>query len=60
MTVTPLITPEFDCKECGRHIIRLVGDTRNPHTCAHCIYTPGWHKNPELRRIFDPEMEGPP
>jgi hypothetical protein len=47
---------EFDCVECGRHIIRFAGD--GGVLCALCLFTPGWFRNEELREIFDPEHDG--
>jgi hypothetical protein len=49
--------PEFDCTECGRHIIQICGP--DPSTrfglCAACLALPGWYKDPELRQRLDPD-----
>ena len=47
---------EFDCAECGRHIIQMIPDDR--HLCAECIFMPGWFKNDDLRAVLDPEHDG--
>jgi hypothetical protein len=46
---------EFDCCECGRHIISYgYGSDRPPEPplCAACLMLPGWPSIPELRKIF--------
>ena len=45
---------EFDCCECGRHIVDVMGLVRNPPLCAECLFCPGWFNDPEIARIFDP------
>jgi hypothetical protein len=43
---------EFDCCECGRHIISFgFGSDRPPEPplCAACLMIPGWPSIPELR-----------
>lgn len=47
---------EFDCIDCGRHIIRLVGVPPD-HFCGLCLMWPGWYRDPELRLRLDPEGE---
>jgi hypothetical protein len=45
---------EFDCADCGRHIIALchpAGQTR----CAICKTIPGWFKDPVLREMIAPD-----
>lgn len=46
---------EFDCRECGRHL--LICGRRWPFgpLCALCVAFPGWFNDPEARRLFDPE-----
>jgi hypothetical protein len=45
---------EFDCCECGRHIVAIVADKPpEPPLCVTCIYLPGWHEDPELVRLLD-------
>jgi hypothetical protein len=48
---------EFQCTECGRHIIQICGPPPADHfgLCAACLMLPGWHADPELRRRLDPE-----
>ena len=46
---------EFDCCECGRHIIVLAGPMREPPLCAACLCLPGWVDDPELRAAIDPD-----
>lgn len=44
---------EFDCAECGQHIVDIVADeVRYPAICAHCLYLPGWFYDPTLRKMF--------
>ncbi len=45
---------EFDCAECGFHIIDVSGLVRDPPLCMHCLYLPGWFNDPKLCAIFDP------
>lgn len=44
---------EFDCVECGRHIIQIGGPTTRK--CAACMALPGWFRDPELRERIDPD-----
>ena len=48
---------EFDCVDCGRHIILICG-TRDTRICAICIALPGWFRDPKLREILDPDHDG--
>ena len=41
---------EFDCAECGRHMIVLCGVATK--VCAACHTLPGWHLDPKLRDVF--------
>lgn len=45
---------EFDCVECGRHIISI-GNPSGNCRCGACISIPGWHLDPELRQQIDPD-----
>jgi hypothetical protein len=48
-------TVEFNCAQCGRHIIRMVTTSANDNeTCAECTHVPDWFKDPKLRAILDP------
>lgn len=48
---------EFDCPECGRHIVRFNRfDERR--TCSECQAIPGWYRNPQLVSLFDPLWVG--
>ena len=49
---------EFDCVECGRHIIRFCGRMNEPALCAQCIFMPGWFRDARVRELFDPEHDG--
>lgn len=53
---------EFDCAECGRHIVRFpCGEPAlDPPLCGHCIIIPGWYRDPRLADIFDPEHDRRP
>lgn len=44
---------EFDCSECGTHIIVFTLD-EVPYgaLCALCLALPGWHESFDLRTIF--------
>jgi hypothetical protein len=45
---------EFDCSDCGRHIISLTGPAPF-NICAACMALPGWFHDPNLARILDPD-----
>lgn len=47
---------EFDCCECGCHIIAF-GDPRIPPLCGFCLFLPGWFNEPVLVAVFDPEHD---
>lgn len=53
----PEPVPEFDCSECGRHIVVICGPVNEYRLCAACMMLPGWHDIPELRRRLDPDGE---
>jgi hypothetical protein len=46
---------EFDCVECGRHIIVICGPETDK--CAACISLPGWFLIDEVARIIDPDYK---
>jgi hypothetical protein len=49
-------SPEFDCRECGRHIVPLgnpVLQATHPDLCALCWSIPRWWTDPEMSRVFD-------
>jgi len=50
---------EFDCVECGRHIIRIIGEPYAPALCAACIMVPGWFRDPHLRNAIDADVNPP-
>ena len=50
---------EFDCIECGRHIIVICAPPNMPALCAICITMPGWFNDPQLRERLDPGCEIP-
>jgi hypothetical protein len=45
---------EFKCRDCGRLIVQFGGPVTE--VCATCTVLPGWHRDPVLRRYFDPEV----
>ena len=53
---------EFDCAECGRHIVQMIPD--DSVLCALCIHMPGWFTDEKLCAILDPDyaalQEAPP
>jgi hypothetical protein len=49
---------EFDCVECGRHIIVICGPPTSK--CAACQSLPGWFDDPALARIIDPDLNRDP
>jgi hypothetical protein len=49
---------EFDCVDCGRHIVRMIlfaGE--DGRRCAHCMHMPGWHRDPNIAKLLDPDYE---
>lgn len=48
---------EFDCKECGRHIVVLTGreSWKCEGLCSLCVHLPAWFNDPDLRAVFDPD-----
>lgn len=50
------MSEDFDCVECGRHIVRLHSSWPEK-LCVECVHIPGWFKNPQLKAILDPTYE---
>jgi hypothetical protein len=46
---------EFDCTECGRHIIQIAGPVSPFHLCAACTFLPGWMTMPSVAAAIDPD-----
>ena len=46
---------EFDCCECGVHVVRCDGHLPDPRLCAECLMLPGWAEDPKLRSILRPD-----
>lgn len=46
-------TAEFNCTECGTHVLRYTGD--GPTICMVCAHLAGWQWDPKLRSYFKPE-----
>jgi hypothetical protein len=51
------MTREFDCAECGRHIISF-GYDPGGNLCGVCLNMPGWFRDKRLRDVIDPEHDG--
>jgi hypothetical protein len=49
---------EFDCCECGGHIIRIIPDPAAGPLCATCIHMPGWFRDPRTRELLDADHDG--
>lgn len=49
------VSREFDCVECGRHIVSFGAEVTDIALCALCIFVPGWYRYPELCEKFDPD-----
>ena len=47
---------EFDCMECGRHVVQTIADWNKLPLCAECLYLPGWFQDQALRSMLDPDM----
>ncbi len=50
------IEVEFDCVECGRHIVVVTDNECRRRVCAPCMAIPGWFRDPELRARIDPQQ----
>lgn len=48
---------EFDCTECGRHVIDFAGPVSDPARCATCIHVPVWYEHEMIAQIFDPDHQ---
>jgi hypothetical protein len=50
---------EFDCRDCGVHVFSFPAGSAvwSGQRCGNCQWWPGWHKNPELRAILDPDYK---
>jgi hypothetical protein len=42
---------EFDCCECGVHVICCVPSPIHPY-CELCLWVPGWWQSAKLRKRF--------
>jgi hypothetical protein len=51
---------EFDCCECGRHIVVISGPVPDLPFCGACLFVPGWYRNPDLIQHIDPEYTRDP
>jgi hypothetical protein len=51
---------EFDCADCGRHIVHFGASPGEPLRCASCLFMPGWYEDHELRRVFEPDPDWRP
>lgn len=50
---------EFDCIECGRHIVAFVLCQGVEHgLCVACLMHPGWFKDAAFRGALDPDHDG--
>lgn len=48
---------EFDCAECGQHIVDVIHDeVQYPAVCAWCLNLPGWDRDPALLKMLAPEL----
>ncbi len=53
-------TYEFDCIECGQHVIAIGSPTfREFNLCSLCLALPGWFNSPALVAILRPERKEP-
>lgn len=46
---------EFNCVECGRHIMSFGAEMTDIALCALCIFMPGWYRYPQLCEKLDPD-----
>lgn len=46
---------EFDCADCGRHIVRIIPSAEGAY-CAECLHYPGWFEVPLLCWVLDREL----
>ena len=50
-------TRQFDCIECGRHIMQF-GAASPMKLCGACLMLPGWFRDSRLRAALDPDHDG--
>lgn len=50
---------EFDCADCGRHIVIIAGPA-GTEKCGACQVHPGWYLDPEIAALLDPENDRRP
>jgi hypothetical protein len=58
VTVRELPLQEFDCPDCGRHVVRAVV-LPGPLLCLLCVHLPGWFNDDAMRSIFDADGQLP-
>lgn len=53
---------EFDCADCGRHVIAFPAGSRlfTDGRCNSCAFMPGWFLLPELKRALEPDADWQP
>ncbi|HEY1301458.1 MAG TPA: hypothetical protein VGF07_13245 [Stellaceae bacterium] len=51
---------EFDCADCGRHIIAFPAGVFTGGRCNSCAFIPGWFLVPELKAALEPDPEWRP
>lgn len=44
---------EFDCTECGRHVVEFAGPPSDPARCAACVCVPGWYHSEFVASAID-------
>lgn len=49
---------EFDCTECGQHIISYCPPDPAETRCLTCIWLPGWFNDAKLREVFHFSEDG--
>lgn len=59
MTLSTPQPAEFDCCECGNHILLFSpSGPPEPPLCGLCQHIPGWFRHPQLRAVLDPAHDG--
>lgn len=48
---------EFNCVDCGRHIVAFPRDVMKMKMCAACLCVPGWWTMPAVAKLIDPEHD---
>jgi len=46
---------EFDCTDCGRHILSFAHPNKAPELCNACTLIPGWWGLPTIAAVLDPD-----